>query len=262
LDDAGFFDLKDKYAQKGTGSEFGYERGFKFTKHSNDALRASINAVLGNNKISDLKARTMITAVNLSNGRAQFFKTQHNSRYIVDSKRLLVDVALATSAAPLYLPMHAFDDQIFVDGGLVGNNPGLFALSEVEENIEGISSDLDIHMMSIGALSQSFSMPTNTQVNVGIKGWAKNLIPLMMSCQENMTTSLLSMRMKNNFHHIDGDLTAAQATEVALDKATLESSTIIKSIADNSVRENVTKPFVVEFFAHKAPLPTFFNQPS
>lgn len=260
LDSPGFHEFKEKAARRMTGSEFGYDRGIKFSKHSNEALSKSIVAVLGSSKMSDLKTRTMIPAVNLSNGRAQFFKTQHNKRYIVDAQRSLVDVALATSAAPLYLPMNAFDDQIFVDGGLVGNNPGLFALSEAEENIDGVVDDLDIHMLSIGALSQSFSMPSNTSVNIGVVGWAKNLVPLIMSSQENMTTSLLSMRMKDHFYHIDGDLTPSQAKEVALDKATEESSNIISSVADNSVREHTRKPFLVECFAHSAIRPVFFNQ--
>lgn len=260
LDSPAFHEFKEKVAQNKTDSEFGYDRGIKFSKHSNEALRNSIVEVLGSSKISDLKTRTMITAVNLSNGRAQFFKTQHNKRYIVDAKRSLLDVALATSAAPLYLPMHAFDDQVFVDGGLVGNNPGLFALNEAEENIDGVVDGLDVYMLSIGALSQSFSMPSNTSLDIGVGGWAKNLIPLIMSCQENMTTSLLRMRMKDHFYHIDGELTPSQAKDVALDKATEESTNVISAVADNSVREHTKKPFLVECFAHSAKQPVFFNQ--
>jgi patatin-like phospholipase/acyl hydrolase len=42
----------------------------------------------------------------------------------------LVDAALATSAAPTYFPAHTIDGKIFVDGGLMANNPSLLAQVE------------------------------------------------------------------------------------------------------------------------------------
>lgn len=251
----------EKVTRKKFDNEFGLQRGIKNSKHDGVELRNSVTRVFGDSKISDLKTRTLITAVNTSNGRAQFFKTQHNKDYFLDNRRSLVDVALSTSAAPLYLPLHQQDDeQVFADGGLVGNNPGLFALSEAQESIPEVGRETDIFMLSIGALSQSFSMNPGEKLDHGISGLSSKIIPLIMSSQENMTTSLLSRFMKDRFYHIDGELSMAQEQEVSLDKASEESTRIIKSVANNSVRDHLKSPFIGDCFNHSAPAPKLFEQ--
>ncbi len=79
-----------------------------------------------------------IPAVEMSQHRAWVFKTPHlkattNHR---DDNYLLVDVCLATTAAPIYRSMAAVDHpdsssggyNVFVDGGLWANNPVLIGL--------------------------------------------------------------------------------------------------------------------------------------
>jgi len=50
-----------------------------------------------------------------------------------DPNSRLVDAALATSAAPWFLPARRFDDEFHIDGGVVFNNPAHLALIEAEQ---------------------------------------------------------------------------------------------------------------------------------
>jgi len=54
----------------------------------------------------------------------------------------LVDVALSTSAAPTYFPSHNIGKYKFVDGGVIANNPALFAHTEASEWVENPKTDI------------------------------------------------------------------------------------------------------------------------
>lgn len=99
--------------------------GFAFkAKHSNAGLRDVLTEKFGSKLIGDLRHRVLIPAVNYSTGKGQFFKTPHHPSFELDHRLTLVDVGLATSAAPVYFPIVRNARGAFVDGGLVGNAPG------------------------------------------------------------------------------------------------------------------------------------------
>ncbi len=83
------------------------------------------------------------------------FKTPHNKGKNRDDNYSLVDVCMATSAAPIYFPIHecASPDnkagkQFFVDGGLWANNPVLIGMAEALQ----INQNKEIEIISIGTL--------------------------------------------------------------------------------------------------------------
>jgi uncharacterized protein len=106
-------------------------------------LRSALEGVLKKTTIKEIYDRRgialAITAVEMSQHRSWVFKTPHlpmtNHR---DDGYSLVDVCLATTAAPVYRSMAAIDHpgtagngfNVFVDGGLWANNPVLVALIE------------------------------------------------------------------------------------------------------------------------------------
>jgi patatin-like phospholipase/acyl hydrolase len=106
-------------------------------------LRAALKDVLGDTTIRDIYDQRgialAITAVEMSQHHAWVFKTPHfaatNHR---DDSYTLVDVCLATTAAPIFRSMAAVDHadrrgkgyNVFVDGGLWSNNPVLVGLVE------------------------------------------------------------------------------------------------------------------------------------
>ncbi len=106
-------------------------------------LRAALKAVFQDTTIKDIYEERgialAINAVEMSQHRAWVFKTPHlpmsNHR---DDGYTLVDVCLASSAAPAFRSMAAIDHpstngqgyNVFVDGGLFANNPVLNALIE------------------------------------------------------------------------------------------------------------------------------------
>lgn len=107
------------------------------------ALRQALHDVLGATTVKDIYDQRgialAIPAVEMSQHHAWVFKTPHfaatNYR---DDDYTLVDVCLATSAAPIFRSMAAVDHadgrgkgyNVFVDGGLWSNNPVLVGFIE------------------------------------------------------------------------------------------------------------------------------------
>jgi predicted acylesterase/phospholipase RssA len=105
-------------------------RQLRTSKYDADTLRAELSAVFGDRRIGDAQTRIVIPAYDSANGGLYVFKTAHHERLVVDWKVPMVDAALATAAAPTYLPTHSFDGAAhLLDGGVWANNPmGVAAL--------------------------------------------------------------------------------------------------------------------------------------
>lgn len=96
-----------------------------------------------------------IPAVNMRTYRSWVFKTPHDpSTDHRDDRRTLVDVCLASSAAPLFRSLAIIDHSqsgtydVFADGGLWANNPVLVTLAEALRIVS--NADEEIEIFSLG----------------------------------------------------------------------------------------------------------------
>lgn len=105
-------------------------RQLRTSKYDADALRAELGVVFGDRRIGDALTRIVIPAYDSANGGLYVFKTAHHERLAVDWRVPMLDAALATAAAPTYLPAHSFYGAAhLLDGGVWANNPmGVAAL--------------------------------------------------------------------------------------------------------------------------------------
>ena len=127
--------------------------GFWLTaKHDSVGLQEVLSERFQETAIGELKHRVLVPAVNYSTGRGQFFKTSHHPSFELDHRMKVVDVALATAAAPVYFPLARNDRGVFADGGLVGNAPGLFGLHEVKTFLAP-DQNAEIRVLAIGTMT-------------------------------------------------------------------------------------------------------------
>lgn len=114
-------------------------QGSRFVREGDMALRAALKGVLDDVTMLDVfEGRGIslaIPTVLMSEHRAWVFKKTPKSG-VRDDRYPLVDVCMATSAAPIYRSLAAIDDpnapdgpkQVFADGGLWANNPIMVGL--------------------------------------------------------------------------------------------------------------------------------------
>jgi phospholipase, patatin family len=184
-------------------------------------------------KVGDLKHRVIIPTINYSSGKVQLFKTRHHSTFITDYKRSLVDVAMSTAAAPVYFPVYHTTYGDFVDGGLVANHPGFFAILEVKRFL-GIEA-ADISMLHIGTLSQRFTSDGRT--NLGLLRWRTKLLNLLFSCQDQSVNQIVQFLLNDRYYTIDEVITEQQSKKIALDKTDYIARKILIQHAEEKAKE-------------------------
>jgi uncharacterized protein len=127
-------------------------------KHDESLLRAELVTVLGDRRIGDAKSRLLVPAWDADLRSVYIFKTAHHARLKTDYKKLAVDAAMATTAAPTYYRRHRTADDIgLLDGGVWCNNP--IALAVVEAiTLLGWKAE-SLRVLSLGCVNEVYMLP-------------------------------------------------------------------------------------------------------
>ncbi|MGP4751537.1 CBASS cGAMP-activated phospholipase [Agrobacterium pusense] len=228
------------------------------SKYDPSHLRQTIADLVGaETKISDLKHRVLVPTVNLTKGAPQVFKTPHHLDFTRDQKLSVVDVAMATSAAPTYFPLAEVEHSLYADGGLFANSPDALAVHEAEHFLN--VDQCDVHVMSIGTTTSSFSFADATGRNLGIFGWAKDqrLVSVILASQQKMSDYMLKHRLGDRYLRLDTEQSPDQTQHLALDVATENAQRTIRGLAAATVQANINTSALRGFFEHRAPEPAF-----
>jgi patatin-like phospholipase/acyl hydrolase len=169
--------------------------GNRVVRRGNAALRGALHDVLGSKTMIDVFERRGISlsipAVSMKTHRAWIFKKTLKSG-VRDDLYPLVDVCLASSAAPIYRSLAAIDDpmarhglkQVFADGGLWANNPVLVGLRDALMVAE---RERPIQIFSLGTCSRpEGEYVTEKGAHRSMLGWklGADVAPLSITAQE------------------------------------------------------------------------------
>lgn len=118
------------------------------SKYDVGPLKLALEDVLGDRSLWQSSVPLCIPSYDLRTDQVHLFRTPHSERLARDWRERMVDVALATSAAPTFLPAHNLRGLRLVDGGLWANNPAVVAIAEA---VSEFKIDLsDIRVLSLG----------------------------------------------------------------------------------------------------------------
>jgi patatin-like phospholipase/acyl hydrolase len=229
-------------------------------KYDAVALRKATEEVLGADTL--LRAathRVLIPSVNMTKGSVQMFKTAHHPSFDMDHRRKMVDIAMATSAAPTYFPLAEIDGSYFADGGLVANAPDLCALHEAREFL-GQSPD-ELRVLSIGTTTTGFSLPRSIGRDLGSLNWTARgrLFSTIVSAQQQMVDFMLKHQLGDRYLRIDARPGEEQQSDLALDVANDAATGTLKGLAEGSFQQFVGDPRLIAMLAHQPSAPVFFH---
>lgn len=212
-------------------------RGRKFVREGEAALRSALTKVLGTTTLADVYRKRYISmsvpTVLMSEHRAWVFKKTAASG-VRDDDYSLVDICLATSAAPIYRSLAAIappgmkdgPKQVFADGGLWANNPIMVALTDA---LAAAKEDQPIEIFSLGTCPRPEGEHiTGDGVNRSLLEWwmGAQVAPLAISAQEfaydNMARLLAGQLSKtgrsiNTIRFPRSDVPASMMPYLALD---------------------------------------------
>jgi predicted acylesterase/phospholipase RssA len=250
-----------------------FQRRFSFfgicrAPYSQDGLSELLgkDALFGKKTLQDCKHPVLVSAINYTTGKPVLFKTPHHPNFSRDWRHRLVDVALATSAAPGFFPRHVFGNCQYVDGGLFANAPGLLAVHEAQ-HFFGQSREA-LRIVAIGTMSSKFTVDPRRNRAGGTWDWGgwkpaatpKKLFGLAISAQESLTHYLLQHRLPaSQYHHVDEDLTDARARAVGLDKTDAAAREVLLGSAAERSKYCLGDPAFRAVLQYHAPAPIFHH---
>lgn len=91
-------------------------------------LKTRLIETFGDATLQDLKVPVIIPSYKANTDTFVLFSNLNYGEFVGQNESI-VNVALATSAAPLYLPPHSFGGGVYFDGGIYQNNPAQIALN-------------------------------------------------------------------------------------------------------------------------------------
>lgn len=147
-------------------------------KYDQRPLRRALEHILGDRLLYDSDKRLVIPAYDVQAGGVHLFKTPHQERLRRDWKHTMVDVAVATSAAPTYLPVAKVGGHRLIDGGVWANNPSVVGIAEAV-SILGIPLEA-IRVLNIGTLDTIGAQPKRIDRG-GAAAWAKPAVSMIVA---------------------------------------------------------------------------------
>lgn len=211
-----------------------------FAKYDNTALRNALVARFGERTLSESKNRLVIPSVNLETGEVHVYKTSHHDRFKKDFRERVVDIALATSAAPSYFPtFHSSAGVPLIDGGVWANNPMGMA---VVEGIGILGWPMgEIKVLSLGCTTEALDIGIARFVPMGKAYWAVKAVKVFMSAQSSAsigTAQLLAGH--SNVHRISPSVANGK---FSID--TVKEIGSLKGLGDSEARKALPN---IEFF--------------
>lgn len=193
-------DLLDLYVRRGCevfpplpDNGFGRLRGWFRDKwqyahyiYNGEALKRLLTDQLGERLLGDSTSRLCIPSFDGKNSEVFVFKTPHHADYEYDRFQRMVNVGLATSAAPSYFQSHKQGGYTLVDGGVWANNPSMLAVIEALTAFDIERDQIDV--LSIGCGDDHYVV-TETQVAMGGLWHWKNIMEAAMRLQSLAATN-------------------------------------------------------------------------
>lgn len=242
--------------------------GYLRARYSTRRLKALLTrpALYGDRLVGACRHRVVIPAINYSTGQPVMFKTPHHPKFQTDHAFRVVDVALATSAAPFYFSRHRFNHNQYIDGGLCANAPGLLGLHEAETFLGQACAN--VHLLAIGTMSSAFTVDPSQNNLGGIRDWgrgwpvqaAQRLFGITISVQESLTHHMLMHRLGDaQFTLLDDVLTPDRAQAVALDKTDIAAREVLTGAAKERAKHALGTSKVLTLLHHHAIAARFFH---
>lgn len=235
---------------------------FLRSKYDNSELRRALQEMFGERTLADSRCLLCIPAFSLTDGRPFIFKYDHNEGNLRrDSKTRYVDIALATSAAPAYLPIvtiDTYDHKQFIDGGVYANNPTLVGVAEALRYFVGNGKRFQkLRVMSIGSLEPNPGRRFVAKHHRSVIDWNKDLITTFFEGQAYVTgyfVDTLAHYCDSPFDYVripGAPLSPQQAQIINLDNTSSEALQLMSQMGTDQALFWGRKPEIAEFFKER-----------
>jgi hypothetical protein len=229
-------------------------------KFSDEPLREALNELLQNRTIGDSECLLCIPTYDYTHGTYGVFKFDHKEGNLSRHNSLpMVDVALATSAAPTFFPLAQIEQENntqYVDGGVWANNPSLVGLTEAIWHFVGPGKPFDhLALLAIASMNYGAGRPPFLKRRRSFLRWAPDLFDLSLIAQSEFTDIFLSLLQRRQIIPMtytripSAAISSEQQEYIKLDLAVPRSLALMNQFATDIYHKYRMAPAVQAFFA-------------
>lgn len=149
-------------------------------KFSADHLREALEDVFGTQLLGACEKRLCVPSYDLVSDDVYLFRTPHHEELRRDWRTPMVDVAMATTAAPTYFPAHRLDGLRLIDGGVWANSPVAVGINEAINRFGRRREE--IRVLSVGTTTAVRNRPRWLN-HGGLAAWAAQGADVLLRAQ-------------------------------------------------------------------------------
>lgn len=229
---------------------------FLFGKHSNTELRKILEETFENRTMGEADNLLCIPSFNLIKGEPRVFKHPHKEgKFFMDKDIKMVDVALATSAAPTYLPIHEHNNMLYADGGVWANNPSLCGLLEALQFFVGEGKEYDTYqILSVSSVAHPSGWVSTSSKAKSFRSWGNKLFQTSMDGQSFFTDFFLTKIINNinppgTYYRVPSPkLSHEHIGVIEMDRTDAKALKTLKAMGDHDGYTYAVKEEVLKFF--------------
>ena len=170
-------------------------------RHPTQPLQQALEGAFAARTLGESTTRLVIVSYDGVGGDIHLLKTAHHPRFRRDYKRTAVEVALATSAAPVFFQTSQQDGRCEIDGGVWANCPALVGAVEALRVV--VPRPRRVSILSVGTTSEPFHVRHQWR-NAGLGRWNKGVVDLLMQAQVKGALAQAALLVgKENFMRVD-----------------------------------------------------------
>lgn len=191
-------------------------------KYPASGIESVLDSWFGDKKMSETDVPVMAVSYDLSIGKEALIRSWVESDFSVKK------AGRATTAAPTYFAPLAMGSSLLADGGVIANNPALFAYQEAKALYPNCRK---FHILSISTGAKNHTMESNQ--TSGLLSWAEDIVPLYSTAQKRMTDYLMYGNPEVSYTRIDAPLSES----IKMDDTSVLAMEILKNFGKNMAEE-------------------------
>lgn len=198
-------------------------------KYNGTALRSELQGLFGERTLGQAAHAVVIPAVDVTRSMTKVFKTPHVDASRGDERCKVVDVTMATSAAPAYFPSVPIGGRLYADGGLFAVAPDQVAMHEAE-HFMAVAAE-QVRMVSIGTATANYQPAEKVDAQAGAVGWLNDgrLILTLISVQQQHVQAIMEDRLGERYLRLDARWPPEAG--LGIDVATPEATATLERLA-------------------------------
>ncbi len=207
-------------------------------RYPQTGLKQTLEAILGDKvraRMQTLLTKVLISSVELTSGAPRIFRSWDGS---CDTQ--LIDIGMATSAAPTFFPEHMIGDAIMVDGGLIANAPDVLAICEALK-AEQLA---DLRLVSIGTAGGEGARGYRKQRSTGVIVGGRMIFSLTLDAQEKLSVQSAQDLLRERYVRLDAEPSPDERKLTGLD--------VTGVVASKTLRLMANRTWDSEFVRHEA----------